>query len=142
MLWATNRADAYGPAGGQQVVGALRAQAVGRAGEALGVPQVRLARQRGELVDDHLGLGLGHDPGDRVGIEGVGHDWPGAEGLEHAGLGRRPGHADHLVTGGGELGDELGADRTRGSGDEHLHGGLLHDPRFGRSPGGSPLATT
>jgi hypothetical protein len=55
-------------------------------------------------VDDHLGLGLGHGTGDRVGIERVGHDRPGTEGPEHVGLGRRPGHADHVVAGGGELG--------------------------------------
>jgi hypothetical protein len=82
-------------------------------------------------VDDHLGLGLGHGTGDRVGIERVGHDRPGTEGPEHVGLGRRPGHADHVVAGGGELGDELGADRTGGSGDEHFHGCLLPDPPSG-----------
>jgi hypothetical protein len=84
-------ADADGAARGQQVIDALGAQAVGRGAEAVGVPhvpQARLARQGGELVDDHLGLGLGHGTSDRVGIERVGHDRPGTQGPQSVGLGR------------------------------------------------------
>jgi hypothetical protein len=103
-------ADAHGPARSQQVVGALGAQTVGHGGDAVGVPhvpQVQLALEGGELVDDHLGLGLGHGAGDRVGIERVGHHRPGAQGPQGVGLGRRTSHSDHVVAGGGELGDEL-----------------------------------
>ena len=89
------------------MIGAFGAQAVGHGGEAVGVPQVpesRLALEGGELVDDHLGLRLGHRLGDCVGIERVGHDRPGAEASEQVGLGRRLGHAAHVVARGGQLG--------------------------------------
>jgi hypothetical protein len=137
MLWAMKRRiPTARPAASKW--SALGAQAVGHGGKAVGVPhlpQARVALEGGELVDNHLRLGLGHGTGDRVGIERVGHHRLG-KGPEHVGLGRRAGHADHVVARGGELGDELAADRTGGSSDEHFHGCLLPDPPSGGHSGG------
>jgi hypothetical protein len=108
----------------QEVIGALRAQAVGQREAAIDVAEVD-PLERGELVDDHLGLGLGDRMRDRVGVERVGHDGPGAEHAQQVLLGRGLGHADDLVTAGHELGDEPLAEGARGAGDEDLHGGLL-----------------
>jgi hypothetical protein len=118
-------ADADGPARGQQVVGALGAQAVGHGEELVGVLHVHVTAEGGELVDDDLGFGLGHGPGHRVGVEGVGHHGTGAQGPDGVGLARRAGHAHDVVTSGIELGDELGAECASGTGDEHLHVCLL-----------------
>jgi hypothetical protein len=119
-------ARSHRAAGGQQVVGALGAQTVGQREEAVGVPQVRRSRQRRGLMHDHLGLGLGHRPGDRVWVERVGHHRPGSQRPQRRPLGRRPGHPHYLVAACDELRDKLCAKRSRGAGDEHLHGISLH----------------
>ena len=77
--------------------------------------------QRGELMDDHLGLGLGHHVGHRIGVERVDDDRLGAERPQRAGLGSRAGRADDLVAARHELGNELAADRAGRSGNEDLH---------------------
>ena len=94
--------------GGKQVVGALRAQAVGHREEAIDAAHVHLAGHCGELVDDDLRPGLQDDVLDPLGVERVGHDRLGAERMDRAGV-RRARHADDLVTAGDELGDELRA---------------------------------
>jgi hypothetical protein len=121
------------------VVDTLGAQAVGHRGDAVGVTdvsQARLTLQGGELVDDHLRLGLGHGTGHRVGIERLRHNRPSAQSPQHVAPGRRASHADHIVAGGGQLADELSADRTSRSGDEHFHGCLLRNHLSGDHPGG------
>ena len=114
-------ARADGAAGGEQVVGALRAQPVRGLEETVDVAHVELARQRRELMHDHLGLGGRHRLGDRVGVERVGHDRARAQAAHQVLLRRAPGHPDHLVASRHELRDELSAENACGAGDEDLH---------------------
>jgi hypothetical protein len=71
-------AHADGAPGGQQMVGALGAQPVGDGRHPLHVPHPHRPAQRGELVDDYIGLGLGHRVGHRVGVKRVNDDRFGA----------------------------------------------------------------
>ena len=69
----------HGATSSQEMVRPLDTQAVGhgRCGGTVGVPHVlrgHLSGQRRELMHDHLGLCGRHRSGDRVGVEGVGHD--------------------------------------------------------------------
>jgi hypothetical protein len=105
----------------------LGTQPVGnfRHGGAVGVPRVtdaHLPGQRRELMHDHLGLGLAHHPGHGLGIESVGHHWLRPQRPQPILLRRGPGHAHDLVASGDQLGDQLCAQRTRGPGNENLHG--------------------
>ena len=102
-LCATKRRRLHRAPGGEQVVGALGAEPVGQREVALEVAQVDGARQRGELVDDHLGLGLGDRLGDRVGVERVGDDRPRAKAADEVLLLRRARHAHDVMP----VGDEL-----------------------------------
>jgi hypothetical protein len=70
--------DADGPAGRQEVVGAVGPQPVGHREVAVEVAYVE-ACDRGQLVDDHVGLGLGDGVGDLLGIERVDDSRSGAE---------------------------------------------------------------
>ena len=118
-----SRAD--GAAGGEQVVGSLRAQAVRGLEEAVDVAHVELARQRRELMHDHLGLGGRHRLGDRVGVESVGHDRARSKVANQVLLRPAPGHPDDLVAFRHELRDELSAEDACGAGYEDLHLVLL-----------------
>jgi hypothetical protein len=116
-----------GAASGEQVVGALRPQAIGhdRSGGAFGVPRVAEAHrpgQRRQLVHDHLGPGGRHRPGDRVGVQRVGHDGMGSQAAHEVLLRRGSGHPDHHVASRDELGDERSAEDTGGAGYEDVHG--------------------
>jgi hypothetical protein len=93
--------DAHRPAGSQQVVGARGAQAVGLREVAVEMADVERLRQRGELVDDHVGIGLRDHVGHGIGVEGVGHGGSPAQLADEVGL--RPGHAHHVVAGGEQL---------------------------------------
>jgi hypothetical protein len=53
-------ADTNGARGGEQVVGALGAQPVGGGRHPLICPKFHRSAERGELMDDHPRLGLGH----------------------------------------------------------------------------------
>jgi hypothetical protein len=85
------------------------------------VAHVELARQRRELMHDHLGLGGRHRLGDRVGIERVGHDRPRSKAAQEVLLRRAPGHPDHVVALRHELRDERPAEHAGGAGYEHFH---------------------
>ena len=108
-------------AGGEQVVGALRTQSVRGLEEPVDVAHVEVARQRRELVDDHLGLGGRHRLGDRVGVERVGHDRARPQAAHQVLLRCAPGHPDHLVAPRHELRDELSAEYACGACNEDLH---------------------
>jgi hypothetical protein len=60
------------PARRQQMVGSLCSQAIGGGEVTIEVAQVHRARQRGELVHDHLGLRLCDGARDLLGNERVG----------------------------------------------------------------------
>jgi hypothetical protein len=77
--------------------------------------------QRRELMHDHLGLGGRHRPGDRVGVQRVGHHRARAQAAHQVLLGCAAGHPDHLVALRHELWDERSAEDARGAGYEHLH---------------------
>ena len=117
--------DARRPAGREQVVGALGAQPVGERELAFEVPHVDLRGYGGELVHDHVGLRLAHDPAHGVGIERVGHHGLRAEAAQLVSLGFRAGHPHDIVPVGDQQGNELLAERTGGPGDEYLHGDSL-----------------
>ena len=57
----------------QQVVGALGAQPVGERELTIEASHVDRGRYGGELVHDHVGLGLAHGTPHGVGIQRVGH---------------------------------------------------------------------
>ena len=117
--------DAHGLTRRQQVVGPLGAQSIGEREVAIEVPHVDRRRDRGELVHDHVGLGLAHGPLHGVGVERVDHDGLSADAAELVALGFRAGHPDDVVPVGDQHRNKLLADRTRGAGDEDLHGGSL-----------------
>ena len=105
----------------QQVVRALDAQPVGQRELAIDVSHVDRRRYRGELVHDHVGLRLAHDPLDGVGIQRVGHHRLSAETEQLVALGFRARHPDHIVSIGDQHRNKLLAERTRGAGDEDVH---------------------
>ena len=107
--------------GCEQVVGGLGAEAVGQGERALEVAQAQRPRQCGQLMHDHLGLGLGNGLGDRIRVERVGHDRTSAEAPDQILLLGLAGHADHLVPVGDELGNQVLAERPGGTCDEDLH---------------------
>jgi hypothetical protein len=72
-------------------------------------------------MDNHLGLGLGHHVGHRVGVQRVDDHRFGPERPHNAGLGRRAGRAHHLVAARHELSNELAADRAGRTGNKDLH---------------------
>lgn len=61
------------------MVGGLGAQAVGEGEVTIEVAHVERARERRQLVNDRLRLGLGDSPGHLPGIERVGDDRLGAD---------------------------------------------------------------
>ena len=75
-------------------------------------------RDRGELVDDHLGLGFGDGQRDRLGVEGVADHRPPAEVANQLLLGLAAGHAGDLVSAFDQAGEELPAERARRSCDK------------------------
>ena len=99
-LWAMKRAHPTARAGGEQVVRALGPQAVGQRELFVHLAEVEVGRERGELVDDHLGLGLGHGLRYLVGVERVDDRGLRTElpDLTRAGLAAR--RADNGVAGG------------------------------------------
>jgi hypothetical protein len=104
------------------VVGRLGPQPVGHGEHAVDVPHVERARQRRELVHDHVGFGLADRLGHGVGIERVGHDRPSARRPQPVLLGGGPGHGHDLVAVGDQHGEQLGAQCTRCAGNENPHG--------------------
>jgi hypothetical protein len=107
------------------VVGAFGAQAVGERELSLEAPHIDGCRYGGELVHDHVGLGLSHDPAHGAGIQRIGYDGLSADVAELLALRFRAGHPDDLVPVGDQQGDQLLTERTRGAGDENLHGDSL-----------------
>jgi hypothetical protein len=67
------------PGGGEQVVGALRAEAVGHREALVEVPHVDAPGERGRLVDDRVGPRVDDRRVDRDRVEQVEHDRRGAE---------------------------------------------------------------
>jgi hypothetical protein len=110
--------------GGQQRVGALGPQPVGRPEAAVQAPAEAHPRQGGRLVDDRVRLGLVDGPADRARVEQVQRDRLGPELTYPAGVSRRPMSADHLVPVLDELRDEPDADRTGRPRDEDSHRAL------------------
>jgi hypothetical protein len=82
-------------------------------------------RYGGELVDDHVRLGLAHHPAHGCGVQCIGHDRLGADAAELVALRLRAGHPDDLVPVGDQQGDQLLTQRTRGAGNENPHGDSL-----------------
>ena len=118
-----SRAD--GAAGSEQMIGSLRPQAVRLLEEAVDVAQVELARERRELVHDHLWFGGRNRLGHRVGVESVGNDRARSEAANQVLLRRAPRHPVHLVAFRHELWDELSAEDAGGAGYEDLNSVLL-----------------
>jgi hypothetical protein len=121
---------ARGVARRQEVVGALDAQLVGERELTIEATHVDRWWDGGELVHDDVGLCLAHGPPHRVGIQRVGHHGLRAEAADLIALGFRASHPDNIVPRGDQHGNKLLADRTRGAGDEHLHG----EPLLVRTP--------
>ena len=109
------------PAGGQQIVGPLRPQAVGRGEVSVEVADVERARKRGQLMHDHLGLGLGDRKRHLLGVERIGHHRGRTQSVDELSLGRGAGHACHLVAARHEPREKLPSERPRGAGDQDLH---------------------
>ena len=117
--------DADGPAGGQQVVGALGPQAVRQAkSRSKWRMSIEPARAR-ELVHDHLGLARRDRPGHLVGIERIRDDGLRPQLAQQVALGARAGHAGHLVPARYQARDELPSQSAGGSSNHHLHDSLL-----------------
>jgi hypothetical protein len=117
---------ADGPAGREQVIGALGSQAVGLLEGLVEVAQVQVSAQGGQLMDDDLGLGLRHRTRDRVGVERVGDHRLRAELADDVLLGWRPRHADHVMAARDEPLDQRPAECSGCSRDQDLHGVSSH----------------
>jgi hypothetical protein len=79
-------------------------------------------REGGQLVHDHLGLGLADRAADGLGVEGIGERGPRAHVPHKPGLRLAARHADDVVPVGDEERDQLSAQRPGGAGHEYLHG--------------------
>lgn len=86
--------------------------------------QVEAARERRELVDDDVRLGVRDRAGDGVGVERVGHDRRRPEPADGVTACRAARHAGHVVAGRDEARDKLTAEGAGGAGYEDLHAGL------------------
>jgi hypothetical protein len=109
---------------GEQVVGALRAEAVGEREGAVEVAQAGQVAERGELMDDRVGPRGGDRGDDRVAVQAVGDHRLGARGAQHVGLGGGAGGAGHLVARFEEQRYEPAADGARGACEEDAHLGF------------------
>ena len=90
--------------GGQQVVRPLGAQPVGDGEPPIHVLDIGLlAADRGHLVDNRVGQGLGHRLTDGHFVQPVHHDGVGAQLLQQAQLGRVRRRSRHLIAMGHEL---------------------------------------
>jgi hypothetical protein len=107
--------------GGEQGVGAFRAEPVRRREGAVEVPPEARVRERGRLMDDRVGLRFQDGVSHGGGIEQIEHDRLGAERPYTVGTSRRRGGTDHLVPSSDQLGDEPGADRPARTYDEDTH---------------------
>ena len=107
--------------GGQQRIGALGPQPVGRPEAAVQAPAEADPRQGGRLMDDRIRLGLQDGLADRARVEQVQRDRLSPERPHPVGVARRPVSADHLVPAVDELSDEPGTDRTARPRDEDSH---------------------
>jgi hypothetical protein len=94
-----------------------------RLGErALEVAQVEVARQRRELVRDHLGLRLRDHARHLLRVESIGDGGRRAEIEDRLALGLAARSADHLVAARHEPGNELLPERSCGTCNQDLHG--------------------
>jgi hypothetical protein len=112
---------AGGASGREQVVRTLGAQPVGGGESAVEMAGVERSGQRRELMHDRLWLGLADDSADRLGIERVGDRRLRAELCDQLAFGLAAGDADDLMAVGGELRQQLPAERPGGPGDQDLH---------------------
>ncbi|MER6569825.1 hypothetical protein ABT288_27450 [Streptomyces sp. NPDC001093] len=113
--------DADGAYGGDRTVGAFGAEPVGGGRHPLHALHICGLAQCGELMEDHLGLGLGHRGGRRVGIARIDDDRFCTERAQGTGLGGRVPRADDLLAARHELGYEPSADVAGRVGIEDLH---------------------
>jgi hypothetical protein len=109
-------------AGRQQMIRALGPQPVARRERAVEVARVK-RRDRGQLMDDHVGLSLSDRLGHLHGIERVGHHRLGAQVPQLSSLGLRPGHPDHAVARFQQSRHQLPAHRAGGACHEDSHFG-------------------
>jgi len=114
----------HGLPGGQEVIGARGPQAVGQGEVPVEVTQVQRS-DRGQLMDDHVGLHRTHSLRDLVGIERVGDHRHRAQLGEHRRIGLAARHAMHLMTSGSQTRHQVLSDRSGRSCHKHLHRQLL-----------------
>ncbi|HEY7622034.1 MAG TPA: hypothetical protein VH834_19845 [Solirubrobacteraceae bacterium] len=109
----------------QQVIGAVGPQAVGQLEVAVGMPHVHRFGDRGQLVDDHVGLRPPHGLRDLIGIERLRDHRHGAQLLEHRPLGFAARQAMNLMARRDQPRHQRPPDRSRRSGYEHSHRQVL-----------------
>jgi hypothetical protein len=110
--------------GRQQVVCSHGPQTVGGGERLVEVTRVETA-DRGQLMHDHVGLGLGDRVGDLLGVQRVRHDRGSSHLPDRVLLGFAAGHADDVVAGRHQPRDQLRADRARCTCEKDLHFGSL-----------------
>jgi hypothetical protein len=91
------------------------------------VPGRRLP-QRGELVDDRVGVQAVDGAEQAVALQGIRDHGGGAERLDPVRADRVPGQAEHLVAVRHQLAGDGDADRAGCAGEQDLHAFLLRRP--------------
>jgi len=109
------------PRGLEQVIRALRAEAVGERELLVEVLEVRYPGQAGELVDDDIRPGCSDRLEDRRPVKRVCDDTDGAGLAQSRSLLRAAGHRKHLMTGREQLWNETLTYCAGCTGDEYLH---------------------
>jgi hypothetical protein len=106
---------------GEQVLGALGAQAVGHGEALVDVAEVEVAAQRGHLVDDRVGRRSRDGAHDGLAVQAVHQDGVGPEVAQTRGLRLGAGRAGDRVAAGDQCGDHRAADGSGRTGDEDVH---------------------
>ncbi len=106
---------------GDEVVGALGAQAIGHRERLLQAPQVTQARQRGHLVHDRVGLGGSDGVDQAVAVEAVDDDRRDAERPQLLRLGGGSSGACDGMSVVDQLGNQGATDGTGGAREENVH---------------------
>ena len=115
--------------GRQQVIRPLGPQAVGQREIAIEMTWVKTARDRGQLMDDHVRPRPVHGLRDLIRIQRIGNHRRRPKLIEQSPVGLLAGHPNDLVPRGHQPRHQLLANRSRRASHKHLHGHFLSTKR-------------